>query len=537
LCQSETCNHGVNVRVNTIQRRTPATFFTVFLVPLWLLVSLPAFAYPDRITRFEILQVDMGSRINDEELSVVVLMPEACRNDDEVAACKQFSEFPAVSKDKFAYATAEHVERVASIAGQAKKIPENLKARRYLMMVDWKLRVQEQRNSEYAYINSEVVVYDQVKNKVVWHALAMGTSPLEEKYFKNIVQYFLALEVTGRFSQYGRLAEYAAENNIGIRSLGSSEQNPANLVIFNRRGDLGAQFQPSSAHVEIEPVEALAGTTKRAPLRVAMPIDTYVALALPAGKYRVSHGYQATSEIEIKTEPILYKLTFGMFNAYRMEEVRGDEAGRLSAASRNLLLPDRVATSRYKGNLAWADTPASTSVKQAASAPSVPSRSTTRIRLFGQNGVKVDFYQNSTCYGGSATGTSVSGGLGDAFSSFTGSAKNVRIGMADTPNTLNVEKRDGIMSKAYFREYDITPDQPLTIAMRFASNPGGAYNYCKTVAGTFTPRLGKDYEAAFDIKSDGCEAVITELQEGSAGAIKLQDVDAARSKMCAYKTE
>ena len=58
-------------------------------------------------------------------------------------------------------------------------------------------------------------------------------------------------------------------------------------------------------------------------------------------------------------------------------------------------------------------------------------RDTARLRLFGRNGVLVEFYRNSSCIGGPGEKTTVSGGVGDAFSSFLGSAKNTAIGMLD----------------------------------------------------------------------------------------------------------
>ena len=189
-------------------------------------------------------------------------------------------------------------------------------------------------------------------------------------------------------------------------------------------------------------------------------------------------------------------------------------------------------------------TPSSSATDAApAAAETAPLRAGSRIRLFGQNGIKVDFYQNSACYGGKAAGTSVSGGVGDAFSSFFGKAKNTSLGIKDTPNTLDLSKRDGMLSTAYFREYELVPKQPLTIATSFRSNLAvtttradgtrftNGFSSCKLVAGTFTPEAGKDYEAAFDIKSNECEAVIKEVRE-QEGGIVLQEVQAVLATRC-----
>lgn len=164
--------------------------------------------------------------------------------------------------------------------------------------------------------------------------------------------------------------------------------------------------------------------------------------------------------------------------------------------------------------------------------PTAPARSTARIRLFGQNGFGVRFYENSACIGGKAKETTVSGGVGDAFSSLFGSVKNVSIGIKDTPNTLNISKRNGIASKAYFREYEVAAAQPLTVQMSFQSNPGGSYAYCNAVGGSFTPEAGKDYEASLDVEAGSCVAVIREIADAADGSVQLQKVNVAPTKEC-----
>jgi hypothetical protein len=157
---------------------------------------------------------------------------------------------------------------------------------------------------------------------------------------------------------------------------------------------------------------------------------------------------------------------------------------------------------------------------------------TARIRLFGQNAVMVKFYRNSTCHGRGADETKVSGGLGDAFSSFIGTVKNVSIGMKETPNTVNLAKRNGYASKAYFREYELAAGQPLTIAMKFRDMMPNGSVYCRTIAGTFTPSAGKDYEAALDLGGGGCKAVIREIAAAENGEVSMQDVDVQVAAEC-----
>ncbi|SDX21192.1 hypothetical protein SAMN04515617_10260 [Collimonas sp. OK242] len=158
-----------------------------------------------------------------------------------------------------------------------------------------------------------------------------------------------------------------------------------------------------------------------------------------------------------------------------------------------------------------------------------PKSDTARIRLFGQNGMGVKYYPNSACYGGESV--TVSGGIGDAFSSFLGTASNTSIGMPETPNSGKPSARNGLFSKAFFREYKIAADQPLTLKLDFQSNPGVRYGYCKTIAGTFVPEAGKDYEISLDIKDGMCVPILNELQSTADGVI-LQPVPASKAEHC-----
>lgn len=172
-------------------------------------------------------------------------------------------------------------------------------------------------------------------------------------------------------------------------------------------------------------------------------------------------------------------------------------------------------------------------VPAASSTASQAEAGTARIRLFGQNGAMVAFYQNSTCIGGNGPKTTVSGGVGDAFASFLGRAKNTSIGMSETPTTTGLANRDGIMSKAYFREYEIPANQPLTLSMHFqnaAGVPGSLY--CSTLGGTFTPEGGKEYEATLDFDAKKCTAHVREIQKNEQAPATLRDIDIAPTRDC-----
>jgi hypothetical protein len=169
----------------------------------------------------------------------------------------------------------------------------------------------------------------------------------------------------------------------------------------------------------------------------------------------------------------------------------------------------------------------------AASAAAAAPATTARVRLFGQNGVMVRFYQNSSCIGGKGPDTTVSGGAGDAFGSFLGRARNTSIGMAETPTTANLGKRDGYFSKAYFREYEIPGNQPMTLRMAFQSAAGAPGSiYCPRLGGTFTPEAGKQYEVTMEAASNQCLAVVREIQESASGPANLRDIPVAATRDC-----
>lgn len=155
---------------------------------------------------------------------------------------------------------------------------------------------------------------------------------------------------------------------------------------------------------------------------------------------------------------------------------------------------------------------------------------TARIRLFGQNGFGVKLYQGSACVGGKSI--TVSGGIGDTFASFVGVASNKSIGMPATPNSKNFSRGNSFLSKAFFREYAIAPQQPVTITSGFASNPAtNSYLECKEIATTFTPEVGKDYEVSLELTPTRCEQVINEIHVTSNG-VMLQPVPVVKAESC-----
>jgi hypothetical protein len=176
---------------------------------------------------------------------------------------------------------------------------------------------------------------------------------------------------------------------------------------------------------------------------------------------------------------------------------------------------------------------------------------TSRIRMFGQNGASAVLFKDSACvrafWGGG--GEKVSGGIGDAFSSFVGSASNTSVGIPETDTSRNLAKKDGILSKAYFREFVIPAGKPSSMRMGFQdvssfyvppATPGLGLVYtlqhvspsCHGAI-TFTPVAGEDYEAAFVWEGEGKTCSLSVNQVVSMGGkVELKPVPVVPAPDC-----
>ena len=123
-------------------------------------------------------------------------------------------------------------------------------------------------------------------------------------------------------------------------------------------------------------------------------------------------------------------------------------------------------------------------------------------------------------------GEKASGGLGGAFSSFVGKVSNTSLGIPETATSRNLSSRDGLLSKAYFREHFIPADQPSSMRLGFqdvspfyvpAPHLGPAtFSYTNVNRGchgaiSFVPGADKDYEVAFSWQGKTCHAAVNEV--------------------------
>jgi len=171
--------------------------------------------------------------------------------------------------------------------------------------------------------------------------------------------------------------------------------------------------------------------------------------------------------------------------------------------------------------------PSATELSPAATQDDRPaqaaSKEPARIRLFGQNGIGVAFNASSQCYD-SHKSITVSGGVGDSFKSFFGNVKNQSIGMPATVNVTNLKAHNGILSKAYYREYEIPSNVPMAVRMVY----GDGAMYCDPIIVTFVAQPGEDYEGYLQGTGHYFKVVMNKIVlEGEAVGLVPVDVEAS----------
>ena len=137
-------------------------------------------------------------------------------------------------------------------------------------------------------------------------------------------------------------------------------------------------------------------------------------------------------------------------------------------------------------------------------------------------------------------GERVSGGLGSAFGSMIGAVSNVSLGIPETDATRNLSEMNGMMSKAYYREYAIPTDIPTTLRMGFQGVPSfytvGGVRYAGPTAScsgavSFTPAVGKDYEVGFSWHGRVCRIGVNEVVV-NGDEVRLEPVPIVDAPKC-----
>lgn len=141
-----------------------------------------------------------------------------------------------------------------------------------------------------------------------------------------------------------------------------------------------------------------------------------------------------------------------------------------------------------------------------------------RIRLYGQNQKPtIMTYEQA----GKTVKVNVGGGAGDAFSSMVGTVKNSSIGIAATATSNSLQEKNGILSKAFYKEFSIPAGQPIKVRnssiglTNVSQSPGQTtvqyQGSCRGSEMVFTPVAGKDYEVLANSKGASCGVSILEV--------------------------
>jgi hypothetical protein len=162
-----------------------------------------------------------------------------------------------------------------------------------------------------------------------------------------------------------------------------------------------------------------------------------------------------------------------------------------------------------------------------------------RVRFIGNGLIGLTFYKNKTCVSGKGIVASRTGKqLGSALGILFRKAQNISLGMPETPNVTNLAKWDVTLSKAFYREYAVNANQPLTIQSTFYyfSEARRGNQLVTTTADCnsssfFTPQAGKNYEVTLNVEQGTCSMNVMEIDTSSA-QVKLVPVQRRLATTC-----
>ena len=150
-----------------------------------------------------------------------------------------------------------------------------------------------------------------------------------------------------------------------------------------------------------------------------------------------------------------------------------------------------------------------------------------RIRLYGQN------QKPTLITSGIERGqkSNIGGSMGDAFGSLVGSVKSHSIGIPATENSKALGSKNGILSRAFFREMAVPAGKAVNVETAFVgltntlqtpaytvhTNEGS----CTSRAASFVPEAGHDYEVV-GVSGKACGVAVYDIAaDGSLKAVPL----------------
>ncbi|MEG1768947.1 MAG: hypothetical protein RR311_10805 [Comamonas sp.] len=158
-----------------------------------------------------------------------------------------------------------------------------------------------------------------------------------------------------------------------------------------------------------------------------------------------------------------------------------------------------------------------------------------KVRLYGLN-QKPSIMTVQTGHGanGRVVKYSVGGNIADAFDHFICVGKNESVGIAETENTRNIKSGDGILSKAFYREFVIPAGRPVEVENAFVGLTALPFagkgvvqsqGSCSSAKVRFTPEAGRDYEVCTYRSGNSCTVMVFEIQTlaGAATLVPIQE--------------
>ena len=188
----------------------------------------------------------------------------------------------------------------------------------------------------------------------------------------------------------------------------------------------------------------------------------------------------------------------------------------------------------------------------ASNAPVVQEESTSydsstqaRVRLYGQNQKPTIMVSGIDCEAEDRRArrghkVNVGGSLGDAFGSFAGTARSRSLGIAETEHSKNIGQMNGILSRAFFREYAVPAGKAVNVQAAYIGLRNvmeGATETviqhegsCNTRMASFVPQAGHDYEV-IGLSGRRCAVAVYEVgTQGELKPVELQDAVSCRRR-------
>ncbi|NHZ41305.1 hypothetical protein [Massilia aquatica] len=154
----------------------------------------------------------------------------------------------------------------------------------------------------------------------------------------------------------------------------------------------------------------------------------------------------------------------------------------------------------------------------------------TRLRIIDDARVDVRFYRNSTCpHGDGVIATNNASRQAGMFRSNAA----VSIGIPETPSLEAMKARMGpLLSKAAYREFVLTPGQPVALQAGYMSVTRVNDFTCPFPSYTFVPDQGIDYEMSTGVADGLCWVALGRI-DMSEGRAKVVPMTLDKSANCA----